>query len=477
MLFLPDQPELQLLQKMLRRGKTQVFLVGGYLRDAQVGRSGRDLDFAVSSGAVALARRFARAVRGAFVLLDADHGCGRVVRKRPDGLWTYDFADLRATTIRGDLRRRDFTINTFAADISGIDGQLHQTPLRVIAHPRAKADIAAKVIRMAFAAAFKEDPLRILRAYSLSAQLGFKIEPLTRARIKAECSLIKAVSPERVREELFKILQSPRAARVIKAMDRDGVLFMVMPQVRVMYGVVQGGYHHLDVWKHSLETLVQLEKLLVELAAEPDLKAYLDEEIAGGHRRGALLKLACLWHDSGKPDTMKKEPGGRTSFHGHEHVGRRIVQIMARQLLFSTKERHALEDMVALHLRPGYLANFKRPSDKAVFRYFRDAKDEAAAILLLCLADQRATRGPLTTDGDLAHMQAICLPLMRQYFQKKKEKPFVRLLGGDDLIRVLGLKPGPDFAVWLEQVEEAQHLGKITTKEQALEFVRKAVTS
>ncbi|MEI8011953.1 MAG: HD domain-containing protein [Candidatus Omnitrophota bacterium] len=474
--FLPDQPEIQSLYKIIQKTKVRVFLVGGYLRDAQVGRSGRDLDFAVSSGAVALARRFAKAVKGAFVLLDADHGCGRVVRKRPDGVWTYDFSDLRAPTIRGDLLRRDFTINTFAADISAVEGALHQTPLRVMSHPRAKADMAAKMIRMAFAGAFKDDPLRILRAYSLSAQLGFKIEPLTRARIKSECPLIKNVSPERVREELFKVLQSPRAGGVIKDMDRDGVLFMVMPQVRVMYKVVQGGYHHLDVWKHSLETLVQLEKLLIELAAEPDVKVYLDEEIAGGHTRGAILKLACLWHDIGKPDTMKKEPGGRTSFHGHEHVGRRIVHIMARQLLFSTKERHALEDMVTLHLRPGYLANFKQPSDKAVFRYFRDAGDEAAAILLLCMADQRATRGPLTTEEDLQHMQDICLPLMRLYFQKKKEKPFVRLVGGDDLIRDLGLKPGPNFAVLLEKVEEAQHLGKITTKEQALELVRKAVS-
>ncbi len=464
----PDHPEFQLLQQLACAAKQRLFLVGGFLRDRQLARQGRDLDFAVSAGAIALARRFAKGIRGAFVLLDEKNGCARVARKRPDGLWTYDFADFRAASIKRDLARRDFTINTFAAEIA--DGVLS----RVIACPGAGADMASKTIRMVSARAFKDDPLRILRAYSLQAQLEFRIAPLTRKRMQAERALIRAVSPERVREELFKVLSSRCAGKVIRDMDRDGVLFEVIPQVRVMYGVVQGGYHHLDVWKHSLETLSQLEKLLKELSGDADLKVYLDEKLAGGHSRGAVLKLACLLHDIGKPDTMKKDAQGNKSFHGHEHAGRHIVRVIARQLVLSTRERHALEDMVTLHLRPGYLANFKRPSDKAVFRYFRDAGDEAAAILLLCMADQRATRGPLTTAEDLGHMEHICMPLLRLYFQKKKDKPFVRLLNGDNLIRDLGLKPGPDFSKWLDMVEEAQQLGKITTKDEALALVRKA---
>jgi putative nucleotidyltransferase with HDIG domain len=303
--------------------------------------------------------------------------------------------------------------------------------------------------------------------------LGFKIDPSTLARIKAERALIKKVSPERVREELFKVLSSPRAAAVIKDMDRDGMLFEVMPQVRVMYGVKQGGYHHLDVWKHSLEVLVQLEKLLKEFSADTQLQSYLGEELGGGHSRVAVLKLACILHDIGKPDTKKKEPGGRTSFHTHEHAGRRIVRIIAQQLMLSTKERYALEDMVTHHLRPGYLANFKRPSDKAVFRYFRDTKDEAASIVLLATADQRSTRGPLTTAYDLEHHQDICFALLKKYFMKKNEKPFVRLLTGHDLIKELGLKPGPRFSKILGKVDEAQHLGKVTTREAALALVMK----
>jgi poly(A) polymerase len=463
-------PEILLLQKLVRANKLQAFLVGGFWRDQMTGRSGRDLDFAVSKDAIKLAQKFARAIKGAFVLLDKESGCARVARKRPDGLWTYDFADFRAKTIKADLARRDFTINTFAVDIFELGGTG-----KPLSHPKAAADIRSKTIRMASAKAFKDDPLRLLRAYSLSAQLGFKIERATLAALKLQRALIKKASPERIREELFKVLASPRAAAVIRAMDRDGIFFEIMPQVRVMYGVVQGGYHHLNVWEHSLEVLAQFEKIIHAADIDPRIRAYLDEEVGGGHARRAIVKLACLLHDIGKPDTLKKEPGGRTSFHGHEHVGKRIVRIIARQLILSTKERYALEDMVLYHLRPGYLSNFKRPSEKAVFRYFRDTKAEAVSILLLCMADQRSTLGPLTTAYDLEHSEAICRPLIKKYFAKKSEKPFVRLIGGNDLIKELKLEPGPLFKKLLAKVDEAQQLGKITTKAEALAFVKRSL--
>ncbi|MBF0331692.1 MAG: HD domain-containing protein [Candidatus Omnitrophica bacterium] len=472
-LLFSSHPEILRLKKMARERHQRLVLVGGFLRDHVLGRDSHDLDFAVSQDAIALARRFAKAVKGAFILLDAESGCARVARKYPDGLWTYDFADFRSRTLKGDLAGRDFTVNTLTLDISGLDPKKTLAE-QVTGDRRARADIKSRTVRMVGAKAFKEDPLRLLRAYSLYAQLGFKVESKTLTAVKAQKALIRSVSPERVREELFKVLSSARAARVIKCMDRDGMLFEVMPQIRVMYGVTQGGYHHLNVWQHSLEALVQLEKLLKRFAADAALMAYLNEEVGGGHSRLAILRLACILHDIGKPDAKKKEPGGRTSFHTHEHIGRRIVRIMALQLMLSTKERYALEDMVTFHLRPGYLSNFKRPSEKAVYRYFRDTKDNAVAIFLLSMADQQATRGALTTDYDVKHHEDICLPLIRRYFSKKKEMPLVRLLTGHDLIKELELEPGPLFARILLKIEEAQQLGKITTREEALALARKA---
>lgn len=159
-------------------------------------------------------------------------------------------------------------------------------------------------------------------------------------------------------------------------------------------------------------------------------------------------------------------------FTGHEHVGKNIVRSVAKLLKLSTRERIILEDIVLWHLRPGYLSNFKNPSDKAVFRYFRDTKEEAASIALLSIADQRSTRGPLSTKTDEKHHEKICWDLVERFFAAKKEKPFVCLIDGNDLIRKLKLKPSPIFGKILSQVQEAQATGKVTTKEQALDLAR-----
>jgi tRNA nucleotidyltransferase/poly(A) polymerase len=470
--ILSDFPELMSLRELVQKKRIPIYLVGGFLRDLLINRSGRDFDFAVAKGAIPLARAFAKKIKGAFVLLDQESGCARVARKKGGVLWTFDFADFRAPTFKGDLKKRDFTINTLSVDFRALkEGE--DLPSKMLPNARARADIQSRTIRMASKAAFKDDPLRLLRAYSLAAQLGFRIDAATKKAVKAEAKLIREVSPERVREELIKVFDSPRAALTLLAMYRVGLLFAVVPQLRVMEKVEQGGYHHLDLLSHTFETIKQLEKLLVEMQDGEELRAYLDEEIAGGHARRAILKFACLLHDTGKPDTKIKEPGGRTSFHGHEHTGRRIARIIANQLMFSSKERYALEDIVTLHLRPGYLSNFKKPSQRMIFRFFRDAGDEAVAVLLLSIADQRSTRGKLTTEYDVRHHEEIAFPLIDQYFRKKKEKPFVRLINGHDLIKILKLKPGPHFAKILLKAEEAQHLGKVKSREEALALARK----
>jgi putative nucleotidyltransferase with HDIG domain len=241
-----------------------------------------------------------------------------------------------------------------------------------------------------------------------------------------------------------------------------------------MYGVKQGGYHHLDVWKHSLEVLRQFEMIVDDMKNDPDITQYLHEDVASNHRRLSHIKLAALLHDIGKPETKKVEPQ-RTSFHGHEHVGKNITRLICKHLKLSVKERYLLENLVLLHLRPGYLSNFKIPTDKSVFRFFRDAKDEAVSVLLLSLADQRSTRGSLTTEKDQRHHQKICLSLIRKYFQESKKVPLIKLINGNDLIKKLKLKPSPLFATILKAVEEAQALGRVTNKQEALAFAAKLV--
>lgn len=474
-----EYPHLRILQSLAAKKKESVYLVGGFLRDYVLNIPSDDLDFAVENDALGIAGEFAKEVKGAYVELDKDHSCARVVKKMKNRIFVYDFAGFRAKTLKGDLTKRDFTINTLSLDISLIKVDTALIGL-IKDYKMGLIDLKERKIKQASKNVFKEDALRILRAFSLKAQLGFTIERQTLIQIKEDKDLLGNVSSERIREELFKILKAPHACGIIKAMDRLGILEKVIPQIKVMAGCKQGGYHHLDVWPHSVEALNQLEKFLLNRMGslkgltkdeKEEILTYLDEKTAGEHTRLDIVKLACLLHDIGKPDTRKKEDG-RVSFHGHEHVGKNIVRAIAHMLKLSIKERHSLEDMVLWHLRPGYLSNFKRPTKKAVYRFFRDAKEEAVSILILSLADQRATRGPLTSEKDQSHHEKICLTLVKEAQAKRKETPFVRLINGTELMKELKIPSSPVIGLLLKEIEENQILGKIKTKNEAFDWAK-----
>jgi putative nucleotidyltransferase with HDIG domain len=469
MSLLTFYPQLSLVRDALKGSHARVFLVGGALRDYYLNRRGTDFDFAVDQGGIALARRLARRLHGVFVLLDRATGCARVVKKMDGVIWTFDLTDWRGKSIQKDLNLRDFTINALAMNIW--DEEASSTVLEVKGTRR---DLTAGVVRMISPKVFKDDPLRLLRAFTLQATLGFKIDTKTRAQIKKDAHLISTVAVERIREEILKILASPRGYEGLSGMDEIGLLPQVIPQISVMYGVHQGGYHHLDVWQHSLQVIRELEKFIEEMSGKERGKAYWHQLIGGGHARYALLKMAALLHDIGKPETRRQE-GRRMTFHAHEHRGERITRQVAKHLKLSVKERFFLENAVRMHLRPGYLSNFKRPSEKAIFRYYRDTKDEAAALAILALADQAATRGPLTTAAKSKHHAKICYMLIERYFELKDQEPLQRLLTGYDLIKVLKLKPSALFGKILLQVEEAAALGKIKTKNEALILARQLV--
>ena len=157
-------------------------------------------------------------------------------------------------------------------------------------------------------------------------------------------------------------------------------------------------------------------------------------------------------------------------------MGKEIAEAISDRLKLSTKEKFAIDTMIFWHLRPGYLADNKNVSQRAKFRYFRDAKDEALSILLLSISDQRATRGPLSSLKSRLKHEKVAFDLMKEYFQKKKEKKFVRLINGDDLIKKLKLTPSPLFKKILQEVEESQAEGKVKTKGEALKLAAKVAS-
>lgn len=447
---------------LAKKEKKDIYLVGGFLRDAIIGyqKEPLDLDFTLSRGAIDFGRRLARELKAGFVVLDKEHGCSRVVVKTKGNILTFDFVDFRGKDLKEDLSKRDFTVNTLAWRLPMIKDVL-------IDLYGAQRDIAKRVVRVVSGASFDDDPLRILRAFSVGAIFDFEISPHTLALIGKKKESLKSVAGERLRDELFKIFNSERAWRHIKLLDKYGVLEVVIPQVAVMHNVKQGGYHHLDVWGHSLETLKKLDELFLSLKDNLDLSFYLNEQMSSGRKRLQLIKLAAILHDIGKPEAFEVK-AGKTMFHGHERIGRIISDSVSERLKLSYREKFALDTIIFWHLRPGYLADTSVLTKRAVHRYFRDTKSEAASVLLLSIADQRATRGPLANAASRRKHEKVSFSLLRQYFDMLKEEPFKRLIGGMDLIKKLRLTPGPLFSRILDAVEEAQVEGKVKTKTEAL---------
>ena len=466
----------KLLQRTLRFSrykKAGLYLVGGYLRDFVLRRRRQnpDIDICLPRGAVGFAAGLAGYLKAGFVVLDREHGSCRIVKKLKDDVYTLDFSDWRGPTLADDLLHRDFTINTLALSLKDALASKPQRGSWIDLYGAAK-DLKSNTIRTVNPRAFDEDPLRILRAFSLAAILGFKIEKQTLSLTQAKAAKLRRVSFERVRDELFKILDTPHSHKCLSLMDGLGILKIIIPEFEPMRGVSQGPYHHLDILKHTFETLRQLEDLLEELRHKKQLKDYLDEPLSAGRRRFALMKLGALLHDIGKPRARRRE-GRKIKFHGHERIGCRISEDISRRLKLSNAEWRALEKMVFWHLRPGYLGDYEEPSRRAIFRYLRDTSEEAASVLLISLADQRATRGPLTTRSSRLRHERVCFRLIGEYFREKRRKAPQRLVTGDDLIREFKLSPSPLIGKLLGELKELQAIGRITNRQEALEAAGK----
>lgn len=466
---------LKIVLKLAQKRKVKLYLVGGYLRDILLARLKKnpDFDFAVRKGAINFGRDLAKKTKSGFVVLDKVHGACRLVKKLNDKIYTLDFTDYRGKNLREDLLHRDFTINSLALDLEELFKE-ENLANSLIDYYSGKQDLKRKIIKVTNKGSFSEDPLRILRAFSFSCILGFKIDKQTLKLLKLERNKLTTVSFERIRDELFKIFDMPNAYDFLTELDKLKILEIIFPEIKNMRGIGQGPYHHLDVWQHTLETVKQIEILIGQLKNNRKIQDYLNENISADRRKYSLIKLGAFLHDVGKPKALRREDG-KIKFHGHERIGLDIAEDICRRLKLSNGEINSLRKMILCHLRPGFLADTEILTKRAKFRFFRDAQDEAISVLLISVADQRATKGSLTTNTSRFNQEKLAFGLIKEYFRKKQEKKTPRLINGDDLIKVFKLEPSPLIGKVLGEVEELQAIGKIKTKKEALSAARKFI--
>ncbi len=470
---------LKLIESIALELNVNVYLVGGALRNLFLSKrlyKKFDWDFAVSHKALLLGKRVAKKLGASFFIFDRSGSTARVICKSKGNPCELDFSNFKGINIKEDLRRRDFTINTLCLDLHA----LMRNPVKkaFLDHFSALRDIKNKCVRLTYERNFISDPLRILRGFTFCATFGFDFDERSKELAKKSVYRLKMTSPERICEELVKIFSSENSFKYIVEMNRLGVLAVILPETISLIGLDQGGFHHLDAWDHSLQTLAELEKLLRILDKKIYKKysrlthIYLNEKISGAHSRLWLLKLACILHDIGKPATRFTGVDGKIHFYGHEKEGANIVKDIGQRLKLSAKEVGVLKSLVRYHLRAGQIVNYV-PSNKAKFRFFRDTADNAIMILLLTIADRNAMQGVLSRKKSFIFLEDELVNMIIALFKnaaKNQARP--RLLDGNEIIKLLDLKPSPLIGKLLKEVEEAQALKIIQNKKEAKQLVK-----
>lgn len=458
---------------MLKAADVPAWFVGGYVRDQLLGRSTNDVDFALLGDGIEWARRVADRFDGAFVPLDRARGVGRVVFRRSTGTLYLDFARLRAPTLKQDLLLRDFTVNALAVDVGS--GEL-------IDDVGGYNDLNRFRLRLVDEAAFRDDPLRLLRAVRLAAVLKFTITGDTLALMHRDAHLLSRSAAERVRDELLKLLGTEAARAYLPLLDELTLLRRVLPELEACHGLGQPAPYTLDVYGHTLNALAALERMWPwrhdQNEGHPDawqepvlrhrapLTTYLREEVAFEQPRWLLLKLALLLHDVGKPATQSEDGAEGIHFPEHEWVGARLATRRLRALRLPASSVRWVGTVVRQHRRPRHMAQTSAPSRRALYRFFRDAGDTAPAIALLALADhggrERRQDSALTVVADRI-WSAFFTPDTTLIAPKP-------LLNGNDL-QALGIPPGPTMGNILERLQEEQAMGTVQTRTEAERFV------
>jgi len=451
------------------------YLFGGCLRDSLLGRQGKDVDIILDGDPLVLGKELADLLGGAYVVLDRERAVARVVT---DG-GVVDLGPLGGS-VEESLARRDFTVDAMALpvyraqDPRWIDGLLDPYD--------GMGDLDRRLIRMVSPSVFRDDPVRLLRGVRLAGALGFEIEGETRRLMAASAGLVSKVSPDRVRDELLTLLSLKGAKNSLHCLDDLGLLCPIIPELETARGVDQPKEHYWDVFEHTMQTVDAVERVTAVHPRDPftalmrwdaDAKVYLEETISDGHNRRTMLKLGALFHDIAKPQTKAVDATGRTRFLGHATQGASIAAHRLRSMRLSGRGVRAVAAMVEHHLRPAQMSQgLDMPSPRAVYRFNRDLKENAAAVLYFSLADYMAARGPLLEmEGWRRRVDLVNHVLnesSRERFPASKE----RLVTGHHLKAVLGLEPGPQFRTLLEDVEEAQATGEVETPEDALEWVK-----
>ncbi|MDE0004318.1 MAG: hypothetical protein OXQ29_16635 [Rhodospirillaceae bacterium] len=442
------------LADLCREVNHEVYLVGGSVRDAVLGRTVRDLDLTLAADGLTLGRRLADRLRCPFVPLDDTDRTGRVVLRRR---FTIDISSFKGDSLEADLRKRDFTINAMAVRLADVlDGRPS-----VIDPLGGAADLAARRLKAVSETSFRDDPLRVLRAFRLAGQFALEITPRTEAWIAASDEDLRKVSGERLLYELSLIMGRRHASDQVSAMIRSGVFAALFPG-----------------WMGSLSTpaasqlLERTDRLIARDVFMEDQGLYThltgyEAKTAGDRTNPWILRFAslvlCGIRTSGAdlvPDRVEGADDSKDD--GRDPVLVERVEGAADRLRLSKRERQALHQLVfgAVWLLEG--AASQEPDDEALCWILRGSKDDTPGAALLALA-----HGPDEGSVVGGRIAQAARRLLRLYTRHRALRAKELMLNGADIMADLGLHEGPEVGRLLYKLETIQTIHDIRTREQA----------
>ena len=441
------------------------WVVGGAVRDELLGRRTDDVDLAVAGDPRSAARTLARAIGATSFPLSESFGAWRVIDAEG---WHVDLVAVRGGDLERDLRERDFTVNAMARPLAG--GEL-------VDPTGGRGDLAARRLRMTSEAALQEDPLRALRAIRFAVELSLELDSATARAVARAAPGVTRVAGERIFGELRRLVCAPRPAAALRLMSAHGLTAVVLPELEALRGVAQSEFHHLDVHDHTLEVVEAVAVLERDPAAmglerhAAEVGAVLAEPLADELTRGQAMRFAALLHDAAKPATRGVTPEGRVTFIGHDREGARLSAAVLRRLRTSQRLIDYVARLTRDHLRLGYMVHDLPLTRRSAWRYLEETAPYETDTTVFTVADRVATRGRNAGPAIAAHLRLVERMLEHCLERRSAGRP-APLVRGDELMRRLGVAPGPQLGRVLAQLAEDAYAGDIRSADDALRRAR-----
>ena len=427
-----------------------IYVVGGYVRDLFLGRPLKEIDFMVVCDGVEFAEALAKKLKVKKIVPFPKFSTAKIPYKaipievaaaRSE---SYEKGSRKPkkvvyTDLQGDLLRRDFTVNALAVD-------LHPDRFGELNDPYGGiSDLKAKLLKTPLNPdeTFSEDPLRMMRAAYFAAALDFTIDEQCFNAIHEQAQRISIVSQERVTAELIKILSTNKPSIGLIILQKTGLMKYVFPEINDMYGLEQTKeWHHKDIFYHTMQVV--------------DNAAQLSDKMK--------LRFAALVHDIAKPKTRKVDSKKGYTFHGHDAVGERILNKVAKYLKLPNELRDYLKKLTLLHLRPIAIIN-SEVTDSAIRRVIVAAGDELDDLMTLCRADI-TTRNPNRVKKYLQNFE-IVESKMSNVEERDAMRAFQSPVRGKEIMQSCGLSEGKEVGKIKQAIEEAILNGDIENEYEA----------